>query len=102
MEPPLQSWPLHFERKYFLGADVSGDHRRVIRREPEPLADRACSPAPHLTDIRNGPETVVPETVGNHVDPFLSSPRAPGLLRKGDRPRKPTGDTRQGELTFDG
>ena len=47
-EAPFQSLPLHFERKYFLGADVSGDQRRVIRREPEPLADRSRSPASHL------------------------------------------------------
>ena len=33
---PFQSWPLHFEGKYFLSADVPGDQRRVIRREPKP------------------------------------------------------------------
>lgn len=31
-----QSLPLHFERKYFLGADVAGEQRRIIGSEPKP------------------------------------------------------------------
>jgi hypothetical protein len=58
-EVPFQLWPLHFERKYFLSADVSGEQRRVIRREPKPIADHSCSPTPHLADIRDGFNLVV-------------------------------------------
>ena len=47
-EPPFQSWPLHFERKDFLVADVAREQRRLIGGQPKPLPKTAGRNAAEL------------------------------------------------------
>src|SRR5437764_9774710 len=61
---PLQSWPLHFERIDFLGADVAREQRRLIGGESKPLpggADRFAANLAEICDVLH-PAIAHPQT----------------------------------------
>ena len=65
-EFPFQSWPLHFERIYFLGADLARKQRRVIGSESKPLSHGAGGKAADLADVCDILDLAIahPEPVG--------------------------------------
>jgi hypothetical protein len=55
-EAPLHllfSWQLDSTRISFLGTDVAGQQRRVVRREPEPFPEGSRDDATDFAEVRN-------------------------------------------------